>query len=520
MSALPRDWNDFLGETQSLEAQLELNKQEVEEDVTFQSYDAEQSRTLAEKSVNFLAGLAMPTVFRYFFPKVLLAVWSLLLQFVHEARGFPQIALGIPRGHGKTTLIKLFILYCILFTNRKFILIVCSTATHAENIIADVFDFLEEPNIKILFGYWRMGLEKDTNELKKFGFRGRSIVVAGLGVGGSIRGLNIKNDRPDVIIFEDIQTKEASESKVVSDSIERWMYGTAMKAKSPHRCIIIFCGNMYPGPNSILKKLKSNPNWTSFTTGAILADGTALWEELRPLKDLIDELDNDIAAGHPEVFFSEVLNDTDVGVNTTTDLALIRDWKWSAEDLPQGKAIIIDPSPNKTGGDDAAIGYIEVFDGSIGLRDVIEENLSPGNTIRKALLMALRTGARLIVVEGTAYQSSLLYWFSQVSDELGLTGFSFVDIYPGNHSKNSRISTMLKSLTAGEIFVHPSVKQRVIHQISNWQPMRRTNVDGILDLLAYMQPTVEQYGHLMMTESEVLLMEDAENKVQEYNSSF
>jgi hypothetical protein len=516
----PIDWDSYLGETEQLQADLEAEKAAQEEEVSTQVYSKEESISLAEKSVNFLGGLAMPTVFSYFFPPVLLAVWQLLVQVVHAPKGFPQIALGIPRGHGKTTLIKLFILYCILFTNRKFILIVCSTATHAENIIADVFDFLEEPNIKRLFGDWKLGLEKNTNELKKFGFRGRSVVVAGLGVGGSIRGLNIKNDRPDVIVFEDIQTKEASESKTVSDSIERWMYGTAMKAKSPRRCITIFCGNMYPGPNSILKKLKNNSRWDSFTTGAILADGTALWEELRPLSDLLDELDNDIEAGHPEVFFSEVLNDTDVGVNTSTDLALIRDWKWDQADIPQGKAIIIDPSPNKTGGDDCAIGYMEVFDGTCAMRQVIEENLSPGNTIRRALLMALQTGTRLIVVEGTAYQSSLMYWFGVISEQLQLTGFNFVDIYPGNHSKNSRIATMLKSLTAGEIYIHPSIKSAVIYQIANWQPLRRNNVDGTLDLLCYMQPVVEQYGHLMLTDEQEQMLVSEENKVQEHNSPF
>lgn len=516
----PRDWSSFLGETAELEAQIEANRVQPKEDVVTASYHTEQAKTLAEKSVNFLASIAMPTVFRFPFPKVLMAVWSLLVQFVHEPRGFPQIALGIPRGHGKTTLIKLFILYCILFTNRKFILVVCSTATHAENIIADVFDFLEETNIKRLFGDWKVGIEKNTNELKKFGYRGRVIVVAGLGVGGSVRGLNIKNDRPDIILFEDIQTKEASESQAVSDGIERWMYGTAMKAKSPMRCITIFCGNMYPGPNSILKKLKNNPKWTSFTTGAILADGTALWEELRPLADLIDELDNDISSGHPEVFFSEVLNDTDVGVNTSTDLALIRPWKWADTDLPQGKFLIIDPSPGKTGGDDCAIGYVEVYDGYAGLRKVIEENLSPGNTIRKALLMAIQNGVKLIVVEGTAYQSSLLYWFGVISEELGLTGFVFVDIYPGNHSKNARISTMLKGLTAGEFFIHPSVKSAVVHQITNWQPLKRNNVDGILDVLTYMQPAMEQYGHVMMTEEFELVADGNAAKVEENNAPF
>jgi hypothetical protein len=79
---------------------------------------------------------------------------------------------------------------------------------------------------------------------------------------------------------------------------------------------------------------------------------------------------------------------------------------------------------------------------------------------------------------------------------------------------------MLKSLTAGEIYIHPSIKSAVIYQIANWQPLRRNNVDGTLDLLCYMQPVVEQYGHLMLTDEQEQMLVSEENKVQEHNSPF
>ena len=60
--------------------------------------------------------------------------------------------------------------------------------------------------------------------------------------------------------------------------------------------------------------------------------------------------------GHPEIFFSEVLNDTEAGINSRTDLSLIKPWPWQEHELPQGKFIVIDPSNNKRGGDDVSIG--------------------------------------------------------------------------------------------------------------------------------------------------------------------
>lgn len=524
MPAHKTDWFALLGETApELQAQFDRetahfnDKTQAYEEAT---YDRDQIITIAEHDVDTLAGLGIPSIFTCLFPPVLKAAWQLLTTYGKRMEGFPQIALGIPRSHAKTTLVKLFILYCILFTKKQFILLISSTGPLAENGLADIKDMLNEPNIIAAFGDWKIGIETNRNDLVKFGFRGRNIVLAAIGAEGSMRGLNIKNIRPDVMVFDDIQTKEQSESAVQSDALLRWMLGTAMKAKSPHGCLFIFSGNMYPGPNSILRKLKGNKNWIKFISGAILADGTALWPELRPLKDLIEELDNDIAMGHPEIFFSEVLNDTEAGVNTKTNLSQIKPWPWSEGEICQGKFIVIDPAAGIKGRDDTAIGYFEVYDEVPALRQVVEENLSPGNTIRRALLLAIQTRSRLIAVEATAYQTTLLYWFGIIAEQLSITGIQFVPVNTGQVSKNSRISSMLKSLTNEELYLHDSVRNQVIFQITNWNPLKKDNVDGILDLLAHCQKVLELYPEGIIAEEELFIKDMQHNGVQEYNSSF
>jgi len=87
-----------------------------------EAYDRAQIEEAARLDLNFLAGLAMPEVFEYFFPKMYLAIWTWLLSFLPKDRQFPRLVLGMPRGFAKTTFVKLFILYCILFTNKRFIL--------------------------------------------------------------------------------------------------------------------------------------------------------------------------------------------------------------------------------------------------------------------------------------------------------------------------------------------------------------------------------------------------------------
>lgn len=521
-------WEEALGLDANSKAAEQLEKEIQAKEAAAINADSpeihvkhEEVMTAAEQDVNFLAALAMPTVFEYMFPPLMIAAWGLMKDAVFKVRDFSQLCLGIPRGHGKTTLIKLFILFCILFTKKNFILVISSTAALAENIIADVVDMLNEDNIKKVFGDWKVGLEKDTQELKKFTFRGRTVILAAIGAEGSMRGLNLKNERPDVMIFEDIQTAECAESKVQANALERWMIGTAMKAKSPAGCLFIYVGNMFPTPYSILRKLKKNPRWTKFICGAILSDGTALWEELQPLQQLLAEFDNDVSMGHEEIFAAEVLNDENAKVHLRADLAKINEWPFANElDKPNGKFIIIDPATNKQGSDAITIAGFGVYDGIPAITEIDEGSYSPGETIKHALLMAIKGNYHLIGVEATAYQHSLLYWFEFICRQLSIAGIEFVELHTGGLSKNTRITNGIKMMSKGELRVHPSCRGLVIAQLNQWNPIKRDNVDGILDVIGYAPSMLELYGHLMTIEGEISNQDYDASQVQPDNCSF
>lgn len=487
---------DALGAKKFDGDQFESNTKEA-------SFNAQQVVDLSRKSLDFLAGIAIPTVYQYGFPPVFLAVWDWLVEYIHKQRDFSQLALGLPRGFGKTMLMKLFILYCILFTGKKFILVLCENQTKSNNIIADVSDMLNEPNIKNTFGDWRIGLETERLDLKKFGFRGRNITLMA-GTVEIIRGISLKNERPDVMIFDDIQSRVCAESQIQSETLEREMTGTAMKAKSPHGCLFLFIGNMYPTKWSILRKLKSNPNWVKFIAGGILADGTSLWEELQPIKQLIKEYENDVSMGRPEIFYAEVLNDETASQNNLIDLSKLPELPYQKGDIPVGNFIVIDPSAGKINSDTVAIGYFEVYDGYPVLMELRNDRFSPGDTIREALKFALNKNCRLICVESVAYQATLNYWFKFICEQMQIVGMECVEVYPGGFSKNSRILNMFKGLSSGEIFVAPECKSEVFIQIMQWNPMRRDNADDILDLLAYAPKVLEMYGEYVVSWNQII----------------
>lgn len=495
-------------ETDRLVQNLEEPEYDPNEEAT-QSIAAEtqQVQESARHSLDFLAALAMPDVYKYAFPMVFTGIWQWLSDYCHKIRDFSQIALGLPRGFSKTTVLKLFILYCILFTKKTFILYIGGTQMKANDVIGDVADMLDEPNIKATFGDWRIGMVSDRADFKLFGFRGRNIILRAAGAGSDIRGITRKNRRPDIMIFDDVQTREDADSQVISDQIENWMQGTAMKAKSPEGCLYIFLANMYPTKYSLLKRLKPNPNWMKFIVGGITDDGKSLWEELHPLAQLLREYTNDAAAGKANIFFSEVLNDENATVNNDFDLTKIPDYDVDQDEIPTACGIIIDPSNDKENSDATAILYMEIHQGIPCAIEIHEEHLSPLGTIEKALEIALRKNCRVIGIESNAYQYSLQFWFKHVCDQRGIKGIEPVELYTGTMQKNNRILSALALYMKGELKVHTKARPLLHNQIRGFNPMKSKNVDGILDCITYMPKLIELYEGLMRSENIIDMQE-------------
>ena len=475
-------------------------------------YKHQEVFNLAKTDMDFFAGMALPDVYKYAFPDLYLQLWALVTSTFYKPRDFSRIALGLPRGFAKTLVIKLLILYAILYTPKRFILVLCENEDKGKSILADVEDMLSESNIKAVYGDWTVAQESNTLIRKKFSFRNKNIILRCAGAGTGIRGISEKFARPDLIIFDDIQSREESESAVQSQQLKTWMQGTAMKAKSPEGCTYLFVANMYPTKGSLLKFLKQDPTWIKFIVGGILSDGTSLWEELQPLKQLLEEFQSDVSAGQPQVFYAEVLNDGDASVNTAFDITAIPPYPYTEQEFSSGAFVVIDPATDKENADYVAIGGFIVIDGRPVLRKLTEENLSPGDTIREAVKIALSIGASLIVIESVAYQYSLKYWTEQIFNQLGLHGITVIDIYPGAVSKNSRILSMFKLLVPSkldssdsvpDLLLHPEIKAQVTTRITQFNPLTRNNTDNVLDLLTYAPRVVNEFGGLISVNSPI-----------------
>lgn len=477
--------------------------------------------------LNFLAGMAMPLIFTSMFPPVFLALWEMLLEKCSIDNIF-RLLLGLPRGHAKTTFIKLFCLYCILFTNRQFILIICASQPKAENFLSDVVDMLDEENIVNIFGNWKLTLETDKVNLKKFVFMGRDIILAASGQ-GSVRGINIKNRRPDVIVMDDVQDKENAESDTESHKLLNWIQSTVMKLRDPHRCFFIFIGNKYkvdPSCVCILEKLQNNKLWFKVVTGAILSDGLPLWPELHNLESLMEEFQNDFNMGCPEIFLAEIMNDTDANLNALVDLTKVPLSPYDNPDqraLCQGRFVIIDVATNKVGADDTVLGLYGIYDAEkVNMEELKVGSFDPKQTIQEALKFCFTKGANVIAVEDTAYQGSLLFWFEEVCKELQIgEGLYFVALTPIG-KKTARIIAFLKQILKKnpDIYIGMECRELLFNQALAYKPAKQKNSDDVLDNGSYWNQFIEKYKHLVALPAKIDIKDPLSVLITEDNCCF
>lgn len=469
-------------------------------------YSTGDVKRFAEEDLDFFGSLVLPEVVTMDFPKFYIQLFQMLRECLIKERDFSKFAIGFPRGHGKTMFLKLIIVYIILYTKRKYVLVIGANIGKAEAILSDVCDMLDSYNVQETFGGWRYDLEKDTKDLKKFSFNGRPVILQAAGYGTAIRGSNEKNSRPDVMIFDDAQTKECAESLVEAQKYINWFLGTALKAKNPTGCTYLYVGNMYKDmeirPNSgiygcMLRNLQRNPSWTSFIVGAILEDFTALWEELQPLEQLLAEFREDLALGQPEIFFAEVLNDPQANTSYFIELDKIVVTERHQDDAHQGCYIVIDPATNKATPDQMVFGVVHLYDGLPQIHHVEAGKYSGPESVYKGIELAMQHGASLIVVEANAYQYSLIDWFQFAFGQLNLNGLAVEPLYTKGVSKNSRILQMFRDVAKAKLAFSRQAHSLVLSQAAVFDPRRSNNVDDILDMCEMATQVPAKFGHLI-----------------------
>lgn len=468
---------------------------------------------------NFFAGIALPEVAVSALPYFYIACFQLIINREPENIGkILRFALGLPRGHAKTTFVKILLAWLIAYNHANFILVVCATEPNAENIVADLSSIMSSPNMEALYGKWHDNLYTDNTSDKRCMYNNRPVVIMAKGARTALRGVNVNNDRPDVIICDDMQTKENDASPTERVALRAWFVATLLKVIRPRgNRLIIYIGNMY-SDQCILKQLQDSVGWFSLITGAILEDGTPLWPELHSLESLYESYLHDESLGEANSWFAEVMNDPRNSATSliTEELPVIEQEQVVAD----GVFITIDPAGFKSTSDDNVVCVHKVYGTQGAVAKTYAGKYNPREVIEIAFSAAFEYGASVIGIESTAYQSTLKFWVEYFMQALDITGIEIVELKPHGRSKEQRIRLFIKEIYDRNYYhENPTERALFLWQAMQYKLGKKDNKDDILDAQSYGLDMRAEYWHLIRNNN-VFMLPSAKAKVVEDNTPF
>lgn len=448
--------------------------------------------------INFFAALCMPSVCLFSLPPFYVAIWQLLTSRSPEMLGkLLRFALGLPRGHAKTTFIKILISWLIVYDKASFILIICSNSDLAEKLLADIHDILSSHNIVQVYGNWTEALAIDSADTKKAAYHGRSVSLVARGWSAGVRGINLQNERPDIIFCDDVQTKKNDDSETERKTLLQELVGTVFKAIAPRgNRLIIYVGNMY-SKECILNKFKQSPSWISMVTGAILSNGQPLWPELFSLEELMESYYHDEALGLAHIWFAEVMNDPQ------GTLQSLLPWPLPEPDVTEiidhdGAFITIDPAGFRKASDDNVIAVHLKYNNKAYVVETVKGILDPKELISETFRLAFKWDVSLIGVEAVAYQQTLCFWITHFLKEIRIDHITVVELSPHGRSKESRIRQYIQELYRMECYIlDPETRRDYVWQASVYKIGKTDNKDDLLDAIAYGQDIRNEFWHLI-----------------------
>lgn len=445
--------------------------------------------------LDLVASFLLPDETLYPFPDLYKYWWAEHLEMLFDKTNrIPyRFALGLPRGFVKTTVLKLLCVIAVLYNLRQFIVISCQREDRSVDFLTDVENMLLSQNVTAVFGDYaaRMNASgqnmRNTKATKQFyqpGNKKLTILMA-IGAGTAIRGVNLDMQRPDWLILDDVQSRDSAFSALENATLTAWVTLTLLKAGARVGLAVSFIGNLY-NDQCLLYKFMHSTEWRTIVTGAILADGSALWPSFKGIPELAAEFRHDVSMGLAAGFFAEVQNDIRPAMSRLLDTSRIELTEPAPTEAYTGFYVTIDPAGNTRVSDNSSIIAHGLIDHQIHHMEGYSQRLNPEDTIKLALHLALKWSCSAIFIESAQYQASLAFWMERIMTEYGLDGQ--IEVIPFPNVKGAKLQRILNWASGAEaktfIFASPDLLALAIWEAHSYDTRNQKNKDDTLDNLS------------------------------------
>lgn len=169
-----------------------------------------------------------------------------------------RIARAAPRDHAKSVWSTLILpIWVSVYGHKKYTLIVSDTSDQADAFLVNIRTEFED-NHKLIEAFGNMqGSIWHQNKIRL----NTGVQIQAFGSGKKLRGSRKKQDRPDLVICDDIENDENVQSAQQRKKLKDWFFSAVTKAGDRTTHYIVIGTILHP--NSLLSDLLKNPGFNS-----------------------------------------------------------------------------------------------------------------------------------------------------------------------------------------------------------------------------------------------------------------
>ena len=451
-------------------------------------------------------------------------------------------AIAAPRGWGKTYIVALALMArYILFHHTQFICYINKShdaaSLQTENLRREL---VTNKMIKHYFGDFR---QRDVNKhefeevFSKKAWVAYDTLVWPRGAGQQVRGVLFKNDRPGLIVIDDLEDPESIENEEIRKGWYQWLYADVIKAVPRlHKNWKIVYIDTLKHEDSVLQKLLNSPEWDSVRLEACDDNFKSTAPQFMSDEDIAKEWTEHVNAGQTDVFFRELRN---LPISTK-DSAFRREYfhyynlgperTVSEGDLKltdaevQGNqhietVVILDPAKTVKihSAESAIVGIgIDINSARVFIRDIVSEKLYPDEIYDALFGMAINLNAKVIGIEETSLNEFIR---QPIKNEMFKRGKFFELVWlkaRGGMKKELRIKELVPYYRQGYIY-HNARCETIKRLESQLLMFPRSALWDIMDCEAYLVQLLE-LGERYFSPSDDPADSEAEFKELEYDA--
>lgn len=332
--------------------------------------------------------------------------------------GTPRLALAAPRGHAKSTMVSLFyVLWAVCTGRKRFVVLISDSGSQANLLLHNIKqELLGNPRLVEDYRLESGGRWTEDDVLLSNGAR-----IMARGARMKLRGLREREQRPDLVVADDLEDDEHVRSADNRAFLKAWFAGAVENMVDPIRGQIIAVGTLLH-PFSLMAELVNPAAWQGYVKKvyrAFDAEGRPIFPQ-RFSREKLESIRRDIGAF---AFQCEYMNDPVDEETKVFHRAWLRYFDYKDH---KGLDIVaaIDPALSQKSAADYFVCLTLGFDPQnedYYILDIYRAKASLDCHVREVLARAAQFQWRVLGVEQVAFQQVLQPLLRRRAGERGLS---------------------------------------------------------------------------------------------------